>query len=588
MRLSVAIFIAGLVLVGALMRSAASAAGPVSAFPLPGASSALRDTEISLRGVTESDVGAVSVTGSRSGAHAGTFEPHPDGRGVSFLPSAAFEAGERVTVRTGLTVHGATDGDFSFTIARGDYLVRTHTSERRVPRPRKGSYHSYQSDSVKTPRLVVTRRRSGRAPGLLVLNTGWSDDRPRPDGVLIADDLGQPVWFQPREPGTKVFDVNVQSYRGRPVLTYWQGSFAAGWGYGEYVLLDESYREVARVGAVGGDRADIHDMTITPEDTALVPSYSVIRRDLRSVGGPRSGKVLDNVIQEIDIGTGRLVFEWHSLDAISLKESYDRPEHGKPFDYFHLNSIDVGADGNLLISARNTCAVYELDRQTGALEWRLGGKRSDFQMKRGTRFCRQHDARWAGGGAMTVFDNHVDRVRDGGRSRAIRLSVNQRQKSVRLLHAYPHPKHLAVPNKGSVRQQANGNILVGWGAAPYITEFTRHARIVFDAHFARADDGTYRAIRARWHGRPATAPHVAADQRGSRIVAWASWNGATDVARWQVLAGDSESALQPVISRARHGFETAMTVAGRHRFIAVRALAADGRVLGTSRTVRAR
>jgi hypothetical protein len=544
--------------IGALLVLAATAAtGPVNAFPMPGADTALRGTEISLRGVTPSQVGAVSVTGSRSGAHAGTLRAHPDGKGTSFVPAAPFQAGERVTVRTTLPLRGATAGDYSFTIARGDYQVSTRTGERRVPRPRKGSYHAYRSDATKTPRLVVTRSRRGRAAGYLFLNTGSSDARPRPDGVLIADDRGRPVWFQPREPGTKVFNVAVQQYGGRPVLTYWRGSFAAGWGYGEYVVLDESYREVAHIVALGGNRADIHEMTITPEGTALVPSYSAVRRGGR--------EVLDNVIQEIDIATGRLLFEWHSLDAIKLSESRDRPQGGKPFDYFHLNSIEVGPDGNLLISARNTCAVYELDRETGAVNWRLGGEKSDFRMARGTRFCRQHDARWAGGGTMTLFDNHVDRVRDGGESRGLRLSVNQRRKRVTLLRGYPHPRHLAAANKGSTRQLANGNLLVGWGAVPTITEFTRHGGIVFDAHFAKADDGSYRAIRARWHGRPATQPRAAADRRGDRTVVWASWNGATDVARWQVLAGDSESAPD--------GHE---------------AMAADGSVLGTSPTVTAR
>jgi hypothetical protein len=554
----------------------------VNAFPLPGAATALRGTEISLRGVTAANAGTITVTGSRSGAHAGSLKAHPDGKGVSFVPSAAFRAGERVTVRTDLSVNGATNGDYSFKIARGDYLRPMSTSEDRVPRPRKRTFHAYRSDPIKTPRLVVTRHRRGRAAGLLMLNTGWSDERPRPDGVLIADDRGRPVYFQPREPGTKVFDVNVQTYRGRPVLTYWAGSFAAGWGYGEYVVLDESYHEIARIGAVGGNRADIHDMTLTPEGTALVPSYSVVRRGKQ--------QVLDNVIQEIDIDSGRLLFEWHSLDAIRLSESRDKPEsRKKPFDYFHLNSIDVAPDGDLLISARNTCAVYELDRETGAVNWRLGGKKSDFRMGRGTRFCRQHDARWAGAGTMTMFDNHIDRIRDGGgQSRGLRLSVNQRRKRVRLLRGYPHPRHHAVPNKGSARVQSNGNLLVGWGAVPYITEFTRHGRIVFDAHFARADDGTYRAIRARWHGRPTTAPRAAADRRGDRTAVWASWNGATEVARWRVLGGDSESALQPVATRRKRGFETALGVDGSFAFVAVEALDRDGRVLGTSRVVAAR
>jgi hypothetical protein len=554
---------------------AAIAATTVVAFPGPGAGSALRGTEISLRGVTPAAVGTVTVTGSRSGAHAGTLRAHPDGEGASFVPSTPFQPGERVTVRTALTVRDATNGDYSFTVGVGDYLRRMGTSERAVPRPRRGTYDSYRSDSVKTPRLVVTRARRGRAPGYLFLNTGWSDERPRPDGVLIADDRGRPVWFMPRKPGLKVFDVGMQEYRGEPVLTYWQGSFAAGWGYGEYVVLDESYREIARIGAVGGNRADIHDMTITPEGTALVQSYGLVRRGSR--------QVLDGVIQEIDIATGRLLFEWHSLDHIALSESRDRPESGKPFDYFHLNSIEVGADGDLLISARNTCAVYEIDRETGAVNWRLGGDKSDFRMGRGTRFCRQHDARWAGGGTMTLFDNHVDRVRDGGESRGLRLSVNQRRKRVRLLRGYPHPRHLAAANKGSTRQLANGNLLVGWGAVPTITEFTRHGRVVFDAHFARADDGTYRAIRARWEGRPATAPRAAADGR----TVWASWNGATEVARWRVLGGDSASALKPLTTARKRGFETAIELDVGARFVAVEALDADGKVLGTSRVVTA-
>ena len=567
-------------MIAAFVTLAAFAAGPVNAFPAPGAGTALRGTEISLRGVTAAEAGSVTVTGSESGAHPGTLQAHPDGKGVSFVPTRRFQAGERVTVQTGLSVRGATNGDYSFTVADGDFLRPMRTSEDRVPRPRKGTYHSYRSDSLKTPRLIVTRSRRGRAAGYLVVNTGWSDDRPRPDGILIADDRGRPVYFQPREPGTKVFDVSVQTYQGRPVLTYWTGSFAAGWGYGEYVILDETYREIARIGAVGGNRADIHDMTLTPEGTALVPSYSVVRHGGR--------QVLDNVIQEIDIASGRLLFEWHSLDAIRLSESRDRPQRDMPFDYFHINSIDVAPDGDLLVSARNTCAVYSIDRTTGALNWRLGGERSDFKMGRGTRFCRQHDARWVGGGAMTIFDNHVDRVRDGGQSRAIRLSVSQRRKRVRLLRAYPHPRHLAAANKGSTRQLSNGNILVGWGAVPVITEFTRHGRIVFDARFAKADDGTYRAIRARWDGRPATPPRAAADRRGDRTTVWASWNGATEVARWRVLAGDSESALEPVATARKRGFETAIALDAGVGFVAVEALDRGGRVLGTSRVVTAR
>ena len=551
-------------------------AGPVSAFPAPGTPTALRATEISLRGVAPGEVGTMIVTGSRTGRHEGSLEPHPDGRGASFVPKRRFRPGERVTVRTRLNVHGGRDGDFRFTVARGDFEVGTTSAEKRLPRLR-GAYRSYRSTRLKAPRLRVLRKRSGRAPGYLVLNTGWDDDRPRPDGALIADDRGEPVWFLSRRPGRKIFDVAVQSYRGQPVITYWQGRFAAGWGYGSYVLLDQSYREIARIGARGGNRADIHDMRLTDEGTALVASYNLVRRN---------GPVLDNVIQEIDVATGRLLFEWHSVGNVALRESYDRrPGGGEQFDYFHLNSVEAGPDGDLLISARNTCALYEIDRTTGAIKWRLGGKRSDFRLGEGVRFCRQHDARWADDGVITLFDNRIAAPTEPGQSRAIKLEVDEGRHTVRLLRGYKHPARPGVPNKGGARMQANGNLLVGWGAVPAITEYTRRGRIVFDARFAGAQDGSYRAIRADWTGRPLTRPAVATRRLGGQTAVWVSWNGATEVARWEVLGGDGPDALSVVASGRRAGFETGLTVPSRPRYVAVRALDASGAVLGTSKTV---
>ena len=258
----------------------------VNAFPAPGTRAAQRGTEISLRGVAPGAVGTVTVTGSVSGAHQGTIQPHTDGRGASFVPAGPFTAGERVTVSTALDVRGAQDGDYGFTILRGEYETGRSGSDRAVPRPRAGTYHSYRSDpSLKAPRLVITRRRPGRAPGHLVLNTGWDEERPRPEGLLIADDRGRPVYFKQRTAERKIFDVAVQRYQGRPVITYWEGRFAAGWGYGDYVVLDESYREILRVEAKSGYRADIHDMRITPEDTLLVQVYNRVAHDLRGVGG---------------------------------------------------------------------------------------------------------------------------------------------------------------------------------------------------------------------------------------------------------------------------------------------------------------
>jgi Arylsulfotransferase (ASST) len=309
--------------------------------------------------------------------------------------------------------------------------------------------------------------------------------------------------------------------------------------------------------------------------------------DLRRVGGPRRGVVIDNVVQEVDLRSGLVLFEWHALDRIALNDAVIPPRGRQTWSAFHVNSVDVDTDGNLLISARNTCAIYKLDRTTGDIMWTLGGEESDFRLDRRTRFCFQHDARRAGRGVISMFDNSAGPPELRRQSRGITLRVDERRKTVRLLHQYQHPARILARNQGSTRVQPNGNVFVGWGQAPVFSEHSASGRLLFGGRLT-AGKGNYRAIRAAWTGRPAAAPDVAARRRGNRIAVWASWNGATEVARWEALGGASPDTLQPLASARRNGFETTLSVPAGQAFVAVRALDASGAVLGTSRAVQPR
>ena len=329
-------------------------------------------------------------------------------------------------------------------------------------------------------------------------------------------------------------------------------------------------------------------MVLTDRGTALLLAYDrVAPRPALRRRRPRAGVVVDNVVQEVDLATGLVLFEWHSLGQVALADSRERPQGRKSWDYFHINSVEADRDGDLIISARNTCALYKLDRETGEIVWQLGGgKGNDFRMGKGTRFCFQHDARRAPDGSITMFDNEAGPPVLARESRAIALRVDEDAKRVRLQRAYTHPGRLLAFNQGAASMQRNGNVFVGWGAMPVFSEFTRSGRMIFNGRLTRGK-GNYRAVRAPWTGRPAVPPRLAVrSARRGRVVVYASWNGATEVARWQVLAGSSADALRGIASKARDGFETAITARTRARFVAVRARAADGSVLGTSRAVR--
>jgi hypothetical protein len=401
-------------------------------------------------------------------------------------------------------------------------------------------------------------------------------------GAVIVDNRGQAVWEHPLA-GKVTADFRVQRYRGSPVLTWWEGSIELGHGVGEYVIADSSYRTVRRVQAARGLRGDLHEFVLTPRDTALLTSYVVTRADLTAVGGTRGGTIQDAIFQEIDLATGDVVLEWHSLDHVALEDSY--APVGADWDFCHVNSVDLDRDGNLLVSSRSTHTIYKVDR-SGAVLWRLGGKRSDFQMGAGSNFAWQHHVRRQPDGTLTVFDNGATPAVER-RSRGLILDVDELAMSATLLHQYTHPRILAG-SQGSVQPLPNGNVFVGWGEAPRVSEFHRSGHMLFDAVLGKQYE-SYRAFRLPWSGRPAEAPAIATVRAGRSVRVYASWNGATDVRAWQLLAGPRAEELRPLASTPSQGFESALSSAvSAGPCFAVRALDAGGAPLAQSSTVAVR
>jgi hypothetical protein len=410
---------------------------------------------------------------------------------------------------------------------------------------------------------------------------------PSQDAPLIVGEGGEPVWFHPLQGDDKkdAFNFEVQSYKGETVLTWWEGHHT-GFGQGEYVLMDHSYREITRLRAGNGYAGDHHEFLITPQDTALITIYSKVPMDLSSLGGPTDSAVLDGVVQEVDIETGKVLFEWHSLEHVALEESYfaPSPDLKTSFDYFHINSIDAYDNEHLLISARRTSTVYNVNRKTGEIVWRLGGKKSDFDMGQGARTDYQHDARSHPGDIITIFDNGS--VNGDVQSRGIVLKIDEGAMRATLLREYTHPDKVFSDTQGNVQILPGGNVFMGWGSEPYFSEFSHDGKLIFDANFPPKLE-SYRAFRFPWRGRPEDAPALVGESGPEdKVTLYASWNGATDVACWQVLAGSGPDKLELVGSVPRKGFETALTLRTDESYVAVKAKDGSGRILGTSKTLK--
>jgi Arylsulfotransferase (ASST) len=553
--------------------------------PLPDSYDASARAQISLLGVPAQSIGAVRVRGSDSGSHSGRLRAYSQGDGASFVPTKPFTQGETVTVR-GTVKAGSRTARFAyhFVVATQDVLPYSK------PTPPSGldyneKQHFHSVPGLEPPSLTVTARSAQSAPGDIFVApyTG-----PGPPGPMIFDESGNLVWFDTLAKNIPAAaNLQVQQLGDQPVLTWWQGYIPPqGFGQGEEIIVNSAYQQIGRVHAGNGYAADLHDFHLTPQGTALLTVFDPIDCNTSVVGGPSGGAVTDSIFQELDLRTGLVRREWHSLDHVPLGDSYSSATGSSakwPYDYFHLNSIDQHADGTTLISARNTWAMYEMNSASGRLLEAIGGKHSSVKLGASTRTAYQHDAQTLADGSISVFDNGaVPKVHP--QSRGLVLSV--KGGAVSAVTQYEHSPALSSDSQGNIQQLANQDMFVGWGSEPYFSEYSASGQLLFDAHLHGSYE-SYRAYRFPWTGAPAGAPAIAATPAaGGRASVYASWNGDTRTASWRVLAGASAQTIAPVATVARSGFETSVTTPGAAPFVAVQALDASGAVLASSRTIR--
>lgn len=549
-------------------------------YPPHGTVTASPGTEISFRGISKERLGDIRVSGSESGGHSGVMMSHQDGLGVSFVPDRPFGPGEEVTVSAQLPLSDDDSGNLVFEVSV-PLLPSKPPAEREENAPLAEPHRFRSLPHLTPPVMDILVNNEGTAPGFVFLAPRMEGGQ---SGAYIIDNTGEPVWFH--KPGidmSEAMDFKVQQYHGHPVLTWWQGAKPTGYGVGHFVIANAAYEQIALVQVANGFQGgDIHEFLISSRDTAIFPIYAPVEWDLSPYGGAANAGVIDQVVQEIEIETGRVLYEWHSLDHLDIEESYEAlPDGNGLYDYVHLNSIGEDPDGNLILSCRHLSSVVTISRPGGEVLWRLNGKRSDFEMGEGTPFRYQHDARNHGDGLITLLDNGTGSSESDVVSRGLALNLDYDAMTATMVAEYIHPTEGTSHNQANMQVLPNGNVFLGWGPTPDTSEVTPDGELVWHAQFPEGGQ-SYRAYRFPWVGMPAVPPDVAVESGDEGGTVYVSWNGATEVAEWQVVAGSSERDLQPVATVAKEGFETAIDVELTGDFVAVQALDAAGNILAIS------
>src|SRR5665213_822693 len=564
----------------------AATSSTVSVSPQSGTEDASPSTQVSFLGAAGTQVADVSVVGSQSGSHTGKLEAYSTGTGESFLPSRPFQAGERVTVHA-MVGTGTPSQPVSVT-----FTIAHQASFSQAPFPNNpgdpNAVQHYSSAPTLTPSTVTitTPAKPGAAPGDFFLAPYQGTGSP---GPMIVDEHGQLVWFHPLPAGDSATNFQVQSYEDKPALTWWQGKIlGVGFGQGEDLIYNNAYQKIGEVKAGNGYHADLHEIRLTPQGTAWIDIFDPVHVNLTAVKGSSDGILTDSVIEEIDIKTGLVMWGWHALGHIAITDSFNPlPHNGNPWDYVHINSVDPGSSGDVLLSGRNTWTLYDVNMRTGAFNWRLGGgKHSNFKLGPGVEFYWQHDAEFQPGGLISVFNNASDPPKEK-QSRGLLLAPNFSNHTVKLVKQFTNPtKTLLDESQANMLSLPGGDWLLGYGRLPNFTEFNSSGHVLFDATLGK-NVQVFRTYLSPWRGQPITLPSTSA-QAGANgsITVEASWNGATEVASWQVLAGSSPANLAPVgPSVPATGVQTTLHLSSSEPQVAVRALSASGETLGTSNPI---
>ena len=571
--------------------SSAQPATPVTISPAPNTPDAPPDTQISILGPKPRQIRSVRVTGSNTGRHAGRLRHYTGNRGASFVLQHPLAQGERVAVA--IRIAGRKPIAFSFTVAR----LASGPPVLDIPVIQAAKLDDFVSQPyLLAPRIRVIKR-SRHLRGDIFLtplpspvvhpesNNAISVKPVGPGGPMIIDRRGNLVWFDQLAPPDVATNFRPQWFDGHEVLTWWQGTVTTqAYGSGVGVIASDSYRTLRTVRAGNGYPTDLHEFVITRSGDALFTVYSPVMVHLPGTPAGARSPLLDSIVQEVDIRTGLVVWEWHALGHIPLADSYATTAKSADYDAFHINSIQPLCGNRLLVSARDTSAVYLINRATGRIQWTLGGKASSFRLGRGARFFFQHDAQMTAGNRISLFDDEGGPPFKAPTSRGLILSLDLRHRTATVVRSYRRSPHgPPADSEGNLQLLPAGNVFVGFGSTPFFSEFAPNGRLTFDASLP-SGDGSYREFVFPWTATPKTRPAIAVRRTApSRVAVYASWNGATTVARWQVLSGPNAASLKVRASAPARGFETRITLSSTATQFAVRALSASGRILSTSR-----
>jgi hypothetical protein len=493
--------------------------------PLPGSQYITPSSNIIVRADADLNAGTIqnnlfNVVGSSSGKHSGKIILTDDQRTVLFQPETPFSLGETVNVSMTSPVLSVAEDSvllhpFSFTISASNLnadkalvsrMGKDITKEEETPAIAEPQPSATQTRNITSenqlkkepegfpgdfPSLTVMASDSPSA-GYIFISPNMSETTTGQYGnyLIVADNNGNPVFYRNTgaAPG---WDFNLQP---TGVLTYSYNN------NGLHYIMNTSLQVIDSVTCGNGYVNDSHEIRILPNGNIFLIADDYENIDMSKIvpGGDSNATVTENVVQELDQNRN-VIFQWRTLDHLNITDAIGQDLTQAQVDPFHCNAIEIDPDGNILLSFRHFSAIMEIDVQTGAIIWQLGGTNNQFSFVNDPiGFSYQHAIRRLPNGDITLFDN--GNLYNPAFSRAVEYKLDEVDLTATLVWQYPDNQDTYAQAMGYVQRLTNGNTIIGWGYDEWsaqqlaVTEVEPNGRIALEVAMPN-DVFSYRAYR---------------------------------------------------------------------------------------------
>ncbi|HMD13951.1 MAG TPA: aryl-sulfate sulfotransferase, partial [Bacteroidota bacterium] len=421
-----------------------------------------------------------SVVGSASGTHAGIVKLSDDNKTILFFPTTPFSANENVVVNIHQGIK--TTGGEALPLASIHFKTTPLTQKLNVnlsslmdegttsnpgqvnkiskPKPRIASTNTLPVDF---PPITVDSSNNPASGNIFMTNLSLAPSPSIGYYLMVLNNDGTPARYRKLSEWGVDFKIQPNGELSYAYVTEVLGTLVEG----TYVVMDTTLTPLDTISVGNGYTTYPSDFLLLPNGHALLMGLEVEPYDMSPYGGSPNADVVGDIIQEID-ASKNVVFQWRTLDYIPITDSYI-PLNTQTVDLIHANAFDVDQNGDIIFSMRHCSTVIKIDRQSGNIDWFLGGKENQFSFVNEDEsnspdyFSFQHDVRWQPNGDITLFDNGNQHVPNY--SRGVEYQLDQQNKIATLVWQYRHTPDIYAPAMGSVERLANGNTLIGWGEA---------------------------------------------------------------------------------------------------------------------------